>query len=160
MTDKYNKQDQELVKLTQDLIRIPSWIPDDPQKQSVQNENKVVDFLENWLKKNTKMETERQKLDGNRFNLIAKKGKPNIVFLAHTDTVAPSANAEYNQLTAEIHHNKLYGRGSADMKSGIAAMLQSLSLACNRNNVWIMLYADEEYDFLGMRGLVKKYSKN
>lgn len=45
------------------------------------------------------------------------------------------------------------------MKSGIATMIQALSLVPQANNVWIMLYADEEYDFLGMKGLVKKYSK-
>ena len=102
MNKKYKPLDQELIKLTQDLIRIPSWIPDQLEKRTTQNENKVVDYLEKWLKKNTNMEIEKQPLDQGRFNLIAKKGKPDLLFLAHTDT---------------------------------------------------------ECDFLGMKGLVKKYSK-
>jgi succinyl-diaminopimelate desuccinylase len=159
MKKQYKPLDQELIKLTQDLIRIPSWIPDELEKRTTQNENKVVDYLEKWLKKNTKMEIERQPLDQGRFNLIAKKGKPDILLLAHTDTVTPSANSKYNQLKAEIHDNKIWGRGATDMKSGIATMIQALSLSPDCNNVWIMLYADEEYDFLGMKGLVKKYSK-
>ncbi len=159
MTNKYNSSDQKLIKLTQDLIRIPSWIPDEEEKRTTQNENKVVDYLEKWLKKNTNLKTERQPLDQGRFNLIAKKGKPDVLFLAHTDTVTPSMDAPYDQLKAEIHENKIWGRGSTDMKSGIATMIQALSLSPNCNNVWIMLYADEEYDFLGMKGLVKKFSK-
>lgn len=158
MISKLTKKDQDLIKLTQDLIRIPSWIPDDPQQKLVQNENKLVNFLETWIKKNTNLETERQSLDQGRFNLIAKKGQPDLVFLAHTDTVTPSPEAPYPQLKAEIHDNKIWGRGATDMKSGISTMIQALSLVPETDNVWIMLYADEEYDFLGMKGLVKKYS--
>jgi succinyl-diaminopimelate desuccinylase len=152
-------KDQKLVKLTQDLIRIPSWIPDNEKERETQNENKLVDYLETWIKENTNLEIERQSLDQSRFNLIAKKGKPDLLFLAHTDTVAPSMDAPYDQLKAEINDQKIWGRGATDMKSGISTMLQALSLTPKSNNVWIMLYADEEYDFLGMKGLVKKYSK-
>ena len=43
------------------------------------------------------------------------------------------------------------------MKAGIASMAQALSLAPHIDNVWMFLYADEEYDFLGMKALVEKY---
>jgi len=151
------KKDQELVSLLQDLVRIPSWVPEEPKLKKIHNENKVVDFLENWLKTNTDLEVTRQPLEGGRFNLIAKKGKPDLVLLAHTDTVKPSENAPYDQLLAEIHDDEIWGRGTTDMKSGIATMIQALSLTPKLDNIWLFLYTDEEYDFLGMKALVKEF---
>ncbi|MDH5533730.1 MAG: M20/M25/M40 family metallo-hydrolase [Candidatus Pacebacteria bacterium] len=151
------KKDQELITLLQELIRIPSWVPEDPKLKKVYNENKVVDYLESWLKTNTNMEVIRQPLKGGRFNLIAKRGKPDLVFLAHTDTVKPSEDAPFDQLSAIINNEEIWGRGASDMKSGIATMIQALSLSPDTNNIWLFLYADEEYDFLGMKALVKKF---
>ena len=114
--------------------------------------------MEGWLKTNTDFDITKQKLDGGRYNLIASKGNPDLVLLGHTDTVAPSEGAKYDQMAAEIHDGKVWGRGSTDMKSGIASVLQALSLSPDTKNVWAMFYADEEYDFLGMKGLIKDYS--
>jgi acetylornithine deacetylase/succinyl-diaminopimelate desuccinylase-like protein len=155
--DIKDTKDRQLVVLLQELIRTPSWIPDNPTERLTQNENQVVDLVENWIKANTAFDVQRQPLAEGRFNLIASKGKPDLVFLAHTDTVGPNPNAPYDQLAAEIHDGKIWGRGSTDMKSGIATMLQAMSLAPDANNVWAFFYADEEYDFLGMKGLVQEY---
>lgn len=152
-----SRADQELVDLLQKLIRLPSWVPEEKELKKVHNENQVVGFLEQWLQTNTSFEVIRQPLEGGRFNLIAKKGKPDLVFLAHTDTVKPSEDAPYDQLAAEIHDGKVWGRGSTDMKSGIATMIQAISLSPEVDNVWMFLYADEEYDFLGMKALVEEY---
>lgn len=154
-----SKKDRELVELLQRLIRIPSWVPQEPaDARQTQNENRIVDFLEYWIKSNTALKVERQKLDGGRFNLIASNGNPDLIFMGHTDTVAPSQGAPYDQLAAEIHDGKIWGRGSTDMKSGLASMIHALSLTPDAKNVWAMFYADEEYDFLGMKGLVESYS--
>lgn len=152
-----DKRDKELVNLLQDLVRIPSWVEKTRDGKEV-NENTVVDYMEKWLKDNTDLLVTRQKLDGGRYNLVASKGKPDLIFLAHTDTVALSEGSKYPQLAAEIHDGKIWGRGTTDMKSGIATMLQALSLSPDTNNVWAMFYADEEYDFLGMKGLIRDYS--
>ncbi|MBU0998149.1 M20/M25/M40 family metallo-hydrolase [Patescibacteria group bacterium] len=154
-----NQKDRELVELLQNLVRIPSWVPQEPAEAKLtQNGNCVVDFLENWIKSNTTLSVERQKLDGDRFNLIASNGQPDLVFLGHTDTVPPSQGSPYGQLEAEIHDGKIWGRGTTDMKSGVASMIHALSLTPEAKNVWAMFYADEEYDFLGMKALVKDYS--
>lgn len=154
-----DKRDRDLVVSLQNLIKISSWVPQEPKEAKLtQNENAVVDYLEDWIKSNTKLKTERQKLEGGRFNLIASTGKPDLVFLGHTDTVAPSQGASHDQFEAEIHDGKIWGRGSTDMKSGIASMIQALSLTPDAKNVWAMFYADEEYDFLGMKALVKDFS--
>lgn len=155
-----DKKDDDLVKLLQDLVRIPSWVPDDPGEEDLkiaQNENQLVDFLEEWIITNTNLQVRRQPLEGGRYNLIASKGEPKLLFLAHTDTVRPSENAPYDQLAAEIHDGKVWGRGTTDMKSGIATMLQAVQLSPNVDNFLMALYADEEYDFLGMKAFVQDY---
>lgn len=152
------KEDRELVELLQNLVRIPSWVPDDEKGKWTQNENKLVDYIEAWLTKNTDLKVVRQKLSYGRFNLIATKGKPETIFLAHTDTVAPPVKATYSPFGAEICDGKIWGRGTSDMKSGIAALMQAAFFSSESNNYMIMFYADEEYDFLGMKALVEEHS--
>lgn len=153
--EKLDYLNQQLVETTQKLVRIPSWVKEG--EESEHNENKVVDFMEAWMRENTTLTTLRQPLANGRFNLIAHKGDPDLVFLGHTDTVAPAADAQYDQLAAEIHDGKIWGRGTSDMKSGLAAIMHALSASPEANNVWFMAYADEEYNFEGMQGLVKNY---
>ena len=152
-----NNPDSALIALLQELIRIPSWVSPEKRLKTIHNENQLIDFLENWLKLNTNLDIDRQQLAGGRFNLIATKGKPDLIFLAHTDTVEPSANPPYDQFAAEIHGRKIWGLGSTDMKSGIATMAQALSLSPDAQNLWMFFYADEEKDFLGMKALVERY---
>ena len=160
LEDIENTQDRQLVQLLRNLVQIPSWPIIDSENNVVkQSENGVVDFLEDWIRQNTTLQTVRQSLDQGRYNLIASKGNPDLVFLAHTDTVAPSVGSPYDQLAAEIHDGKIWGRGTTDMKSGIATMLQAISLTPNANNLWAIFYADEEFDFLGMKALVRNYSE-
>ncbi len=152
MPNLMSKVDQDLVELLQNLIRIPSWVSE------TQNENQLVNFLGKWLVANTNMEVEYQELPGGRVNLIAKKGNPDLVFLAHTDTVKPSIGSPYNPFEGEIHDGSVWGLGATDMKSGIATMIQALKLCKDVDNVWLFLYADEEYNFLGMKHLIREYS--
>ena len=143
----------EVVELLCDLIRVPSFVTDEVGV----NENKLVDFIEGWLRQNTKLEIERQALPGGRFNLIAKQGEPETIFLGHTDTVGPSKDAPVNQLMGEIIKDEIWGRGATDMKSGVAALMSASHLASGEKNFWIIFYADEEYDFLGMKSLIKEF---
>ncbi|GIO24136.1 ArgE/DapE family deacylase [Oceanobacillus sp. J11TS1] len=56
-----------------------------------------------------------------------KKGK-SVIFQGHIDVVSPEPVSfwEHHPWGAEIVGNKLYGRGTADMKSGVAAMIYAL----------------------------------
>lgn len=147
----------ELNQLLLDLIRIPSWV-DYSNNPPTQNENQLVDFITSWLKKNTKVNIEKQKLPGGRFNIICKSGKPNVILLAHTDTVAPSAHAPIDQLKGIVKEDKIIGRGATDMKSGLAALLWAMKDNPAAENYWACLYADEEYFFLGMKNFAQKHS--
>ncbi len=145
----------EVVGLLSNLIKIPSFVTD----QTGVNENKLVDFIEGWLRQNTKLEIERQTLFGGRFNLIAKQGKPETIFLGHTDTVQLSKDAPVNQLVGKIIKGEVWGRGATDMKSGVAALMSASHLARGAKNFWIIFYADEEYGFLGMKKLVEEFGR-
>jgi succinyl-diaminopimelate desuccinylase len=63
----------------------------------------------------------------NRTSLIAevdgRKDVPPICFTGHIDTV-PLGKAKWTKdpFSGVIERDKLYGRGSSDMKSGVAAM--------------------------------------
>ena len=149
-------KDKKLVELLQNLVKIPSWVSDDETEKWITNENNLVDYIEKWLRKNTDLNVIRQKLDYGRFNLIASKGNPEIIFLAHTDTVAPPANPTYSAFGAEVRDGKVWGRGTADMKCGIAALMQAAILSPDADNYAMIFYADEEYDFLGMKSLIKE----
>lgn len=143
----------EVVGLLVDLIRIPSFVT----KKAGENENKLVDFIESWFMKETGVEVERQRLSGGRFNLIIKKGEPKVIFLGHTDTVQPSSDAPIDQLSGKTVVDEIWGRGATDMKSGLAALMSAIHLSKKAKNFWAFFYADEEYDFLGMKGLVKEF---
>ncbi|MEO5561728.1 MAG: M20/M25/M40 family metallo-hydrolase, partial [Dokdonella sp.] len=101
--------------LTCDLIRRASVTPDDAGCQAMIAERLVrAGFIIEHLRY------------GDVDNLWATHGKdgPVLVFLGHTDVV-PSGPVEAwasAPFEPSVRDGRLYGRGAADMKSGVAAM--------------------------------------
>ena len=64
-------------------------------------------------------------------NLYARIGRaaPHLCFAGHTDVVAPGNEAEWSHppFAAKIAGDVLFGRGSADMKGGIACFLAAVA---------------------------------
>jgi acetylornithine deacetylase len=98
-----------------------------------------------------------------RPNLIARIGPPDtpsMIFAGHLDTVGVEGMT-HDPFRGDIRDGRLYGRGSADMKSGLAAMCVAAAGAHERTSgkarrhVLIAAVADEEYDSLGMRALLE-----
>lgn len=56
-------------------------------------------------------------------------GTPHLMFLGHTDVVPPGPEEDWNSppFTPTEKQGRLYGRGAADMKGAVAAMLTSMS---------------------------------
>jgi succinyl-diaminopimelate desuccinylase len=88
-------------------------------------------------------------------NLYARIGKaaPNLCFAGHTDVVPPGDLAAWTMrpFAAEIRDGKLYGRGTVDMKGGIACFLAATlaHLAANggrpaRGSISFLITGDEE----------------
>ncbi|MAI65787.1 MAG: succinyl-diaminopimelate desuccinylase [Alteromonas sp.] len=86
-------------------------------------------------------------------NLVARWGQgPNhFAFCGHTDVVPPGPLDKWKSppFSPVISQNKLYGRGAADMKTGIAAMLAATertidSLDDSKVSFWWLITSDEE----------------
>ncbi|GAB4123400.1 MAG: M20 family metallopeptidase [Roseiflexaceae bacterium] len=95
-------------------------------------------------------------------DLIGSQGDgPLLLFEGHTDVVTPGDRAQwrYDPFGAEVVDGRMYGRGSADMKGGLAAMiyaLRALQLAgapfCGR--IRLLIPVDEEGLMIGIKHMV------
>lgn len=79
------------------------------------------------------------------------EGAPVLVFLGHTDVVPPGPAESWTSAPFEptVRDGRLYGRGAADMKSGVAAMTLALdefvrAHADHVGTVALLLTSDEE----------------
>ncbi|SFE84032.1 M20 family metallopeptidase [Alteribacillus iranensis] len=97
------------------------------------NEKVIAEKLRTLFEKNG-IETELVTYEENRLNLIARlKGEesgPHLGFSGHMDTVpVGDVKWEHQPFEAEEENGRIYGRGSCDMKGGLAAcVLAMLSL--------------------------------
>lgn len=85
-------------------------------------------------------------------NLWATHGQGNtLAFLGHTDVVPPGPEASWQSLPFEpmVRNGRLYGRGAADMKGSVAAMVVALEQFVSAHpdhpdRVALLLTSDEE----------------
>lgn len=89
------------------------------------HEDKVTEFLEKTFAAHN-IKTQRIEVEPGRHDLLAKIGNghgPVLAFEGHQDTVAIGNLAEWNHkpLAGEVAGDKIYGRGTTDMKAGLAA---------------------------------------
>lgn len=144
-------EQQEVIDLICNLIREPSENPPG-------NEASTALYIYNFLK-NEGIEAELQEVAPNRPNVIArlrgqKPGKT-VLFNGHTDVVPKGEGWSVDPFAAIIRDDKIIGRGAADMKSGVAAMLFAATLIHRRNiqfngQIELVFNVDEERVNLGM----------
>ena len=108
----------ETIELCKQLISVPSITPHDHNCQAILIEHLAkLDFSIDHINA------------GEVDNFWAQRGaaKPLLVFAGHTDVVAPGDNDAWQSdpFTAIIRDGYLYGRGAADMKSSLAAMIMA-----------------------------------
>ena len=87
-------------------------------------------------------------------NLIITNGdskNKTFCFLGHTDVVPPGPESEWSvpPFSGEIKDNKIYGRGAADMKGGVACFISALKEFLSENkdpsfNIMVLLNSNEE----------------
>ena len=111
-----NGADEPALSLLIDLVRLRSVTPDDAGCQEL-----IADRL-----RSIGFECEFMQF-GDVTNLWARRGKssPVFCFAGHTDVVPPGDESEWQSdpFEPEMRGDCLYGRGTADMKSGLAAMV-------------------------------------
>ena len=136
---------QEIVELMQDLIRSPSANPPGDTSDCA----KII--LDKFKKENIDAEI----IEGRKgiCNVVARlpgKGPGKILLLnGHMDVVPPGEGWTVNPFGGEIRGDKIYGRGSCDMKSGLASMMAAM-IELKRSGtpfygeILFMAVADEE----------------
>lgn len=147
---------EEVVRLTQALVRIESYYPGP-------GEQPVVDFLEPYLRQRG-FKTMIQDVAPGRPNLIADlgSGEGGLILEGHTDVVT---HGNLDQWTippyeARVVDGKIYGRGACDMKGGLAA---AIGAACAVQKVLgepsrilrLCIPCDEEGLMIGIKAFVR-----
>jgi acetylornithine deacetylase len=96
-----------------------------------------------------------------RPNVIARIGPPEtpaLLFNGHLDIVGVEGMV-HEPFSSSVRDGRIYGRGSADMKAGVAAMCAAAALGTNsssRRQILITAVVDEEYESLGTRALIEE----
>ncbi len=147
------------VALTRALVRIdsrnPNLVPGAPGELPIAQY--LAGVISDWG-----LAAELTEPAPGRPNLLARFGPPNtpaLIFAGHLDTVGVEGMT-HAPFDADIRDGRIYGRGSVDMKSGVAAMCAAAAHAADSvggnaaRQIIIALAADEEYASVGMRALV------
>ena len=150
----------ELIALTRDLVRIPSVVrPGDPTA----TEAAVAAHVERWLRTEG-FDVEVHEVAPGRPNVLASIGASGagrtLLLEGHTDVVTEGDAREWSHppFGGDLVDGRIYGRGSADMKSGLAAAMVAAA-AIKRSGarlggrLVVGALVDEEGDMLGARHL-------
>lgn len=131
-----------IISLARELIRRPSISPNDQGCQQIIAERLAkLGFQIEWMPFNDTL------------NLWAKhgSGSPVIAFAGHTDVVpiGDEKQWQYPAFSAQIVDDILYGRGAADMKGSLAAMVVAAEkfIEANPNHqgtIALLITSDEE----------------
>jgi len=150
---------EELIKLAQDLIRIPSVRS---QKEG-SNEEKVAIFLSHLLEE-MGLDVVVEEVEPGSPNVIAvlqgESDGPCLMFECHTDVVTEGDASEwkYGPFEGKLVGNRIYGRGACDTKGNLAAAIKAVQAISQsgipfKGRILLGILVDEE----GMMGGVKHF---
>src|SRR5262249_54098533 len=126
-------------------------------------EHRVTAYLEDFFR-SLGVSYRRQSVAPLRDNIVADFTPPGarstLVFEAHQDTV-PTDHMTVEPFTPPVEGDRLYGRGSCDIKGGMAAMLHAFARLVRDKphgaaRVVVACAVDEEHTFLGVQRLVEE----
>lgn len=143
------------VTLTRRLVRTPSVNP--VLEEGGAGERQVADLATEWLHGWGYRPVVSEVAPG-RFNVVARRGAgrgPSLLLNGHLDTVGVAGMA--HPFSGAVRGGRLFGRGAADMKSGVACILAVAAELAHEEiegELIVALTADEEHASLGMEALV------
>lgn len=149
-----------ILALLQQLIAIPSVNPSLAPDEGT-GERAIAEFACRWLTENG-VRAWIDEIEPGRCNAVAETGTgdgPTLVACAHLDTVQTTA-MEIPPFEPRVDGNRVYGRGSYDMKGGVAAAMAAAAALATRQidgRFMLALVADEEYASIGARDFVARY---
>ena len=147
---------EKYIDILRDLIQIES-VND--------NEKEVAEYIENLFKDYDNVETQIIDSYPNRSNILVKvKGKDEgkiFAFSGHLDVVEAGEGWTYPPFEGKIVDNKMYGRGTSDMKAGVAASLYAILEILEegvefKGEIWFIGTVGEEVGMQGALDLVEK----
>lgn len=148
-------KDSEKLKILKDMVSI------DTQDK---NESEVADYVATLFSKYD-IQTEKVNVSDNRDNLLAYlgKGKKVLGVTGHMDVVSVGDTDLWSHDPFDMveKDGKLYGRGTSDMKSGLAALVIAMIELKEENvklngQVKLLATIDEEKNETGAKKLVKE----
>ena len=149
----------ELEQLLSDLVSInsinPDLVPGSP------GEAEIAHYIAQWLKR-ADLEVELVESVSGRPNVVGIArgigGGKTLLLNGHMDTVGVAGMTDAHKPV--IKDGRMYGRGSYDMKSGLAACMIAIAKAKKqhlRGNVIFTAVIDEEYASVGTMDLAKRF---
>ena len=151
---------EKSIKILKDLISFKTI--------SGENNSSLINYCENILSKSGATSFKVFDADKKRVNLFAtlkakkSNGKEPIILSGHTDVVPVSKGWSTDPFVAEIKNDKLYGRGSCDMKGFLACSLAFADIFSKSNlsrDIHFSLTFDEETACVGAPLLIKELKK-
>ena len=151
---------EKSIKILKDLISYKTI--------SGENNSTLINYCEDILTKCGASSFKVFDADKKRVNLFAtlkakkSNGKEPIILSGHTDVVPVSKGWSTDPFVAEIKNNKLYGRGSCDMKGFLACSLAFADIFSKSNlsrDIHFSLTFDEETACIGAPLLIKELKK-
>src|SRR5688572_3627284 len=148
-----------VTKLLQELVEIPSVNPSIAPDEGT-GERAIAGFAVEWLTRHG-VTAWTDEIAPGRLNAVAEVGSGNktLAACAHIDTVQ-TEGVTIPPFSAKLEGGRVYGRGSYDMKGGVAAALcadAALAGTTDRCSFMLALVADEEYASIGAADWVKRY---
>ncbi len=146
-------KEAEVAEICRDLVRLQTVNPPG-------NELASAEYVAAALKKSG-AETELVKHGDTRASVLARlkgRGKaPALFYNGHLDTVPVGAEKwSHDPFGGEIAEGRIWGRGAADMKGGLAAMMTAMRVVAeagvdSQGDLILAATAGEEIDSLGAR---------
>lgn len=147
---------EEIIQFTQDMVRIPTVNPPGkhyPECAALIGKKLEELGLEVELIEVPEATLKAFQLEGPRINVLGMLkgtvGKPTLHYNGHYDVVAPGEGWSVDPFGAQIEAGRMWGRGTSDMKGGVAAMIMAVGALVRagiqlKGNVQISIVPDEE----------------
>ncbi len=141
--------------MTRQLVRTPSVNP--MLEEGGAGEAEAAALAAAWLD-GWGFATALEEVAPGRCNVVARRGcaaGPSLMLNGHLDTVGVAGMAA--PFSGEVRNGKLYGRGAADMKGGVACILAAAAGLAGEElpgQLIVALTADEEHAAIGMEALI------
>lgn len=152
----------QLVNTLAELVRIPSINPD--LVPGAPGERAVAEYIANRLGQTDGITVELHEAAPGRPNVVATVGSGRgrtLLLNGHTDTVGIEGMPE--PFSARVAGERLYGRGAADMKDALAAMIVLLETVARAGDfpgrLVCTFVADEEYASIGTQAICDRIDR-